>query len=152
MTTSSDSTPSSPEEEKENLVVLPPHPSGVLSSSAAEAMLPLALSAAVPLWISSIYEQGGPTQEDWARLPQLGQQIAEQGDHLLYPSPREGETAELFNTLAQLLALCSFVPGGISFGEQHFDARKTLTFFLGAEKAEQYVREARRRAVSGGTA
>lgn len=132
-------------EEENTLVMLPHHAYSKHPSAAAEAMLPTALSAAVPLWVSTIYESGGPTQEDWVRLPQLGQQLAERGDQLLYRSPRAGETAERFNTLAKSLALLSFVAGGVSFGDQHFDAQTILSFFLGAEKAEQYVAEVRRR-------
>ena len=112
-------------------------------------MLPTALSAAVPLWVSTIYERGGPTQQDWARLPQLGKMIAEQGDRLLYHGSHEGETAKLFNALAEALAFCSFAKGGISFAGQQFDALRILTFFLGAEKAEQYVAEVRQRNGTG---
>lgn len=151
MTTSPDPTSSSStEEETDNLVVLPHHPSGARPRSAAEAMLPTALSAAVPLWVFAISERGGPTPEDWARLPQLGRLIAEQGDLLLSRSTREGETAERFNTVAEALALLSFVAEGSSFGDQQFDALPILTLFLGAEKAAQYVREARCRALPGG--
>ena len=129
--------------------ILPPRSPKKQFSSAAEALLPTALSAAVPLWVSTIYERGGPTREDWARLPQLGRMIAEQGDRLLYRGSREGETANLFNAIAEALAFCSFARGGISFAGQQFDALQILTFFLGAEKAEQYVAEVRQRNGTG---
>ena len=112
---------------------------GQMPRSSAQMLLPIAISTAVPLWVYAISQRGGPTADDWQRLPTLGRLIAEQGDHLLHRSPREGETAHLFNTLAEALALLSFVPGGVSFGKQRFDALQILTGFLGAEQASSYL-------------
>jgi hypothetical protein len=111
--------------------------------SSAQVLLPIAISAAVPLWVYEISQRGGPTADDWKRLPNLGRLIAEQGDHLLHRSPGEGGTAALFNALAEALALLSFVPGGVSFGEQHFDALQILAGFLGAEQAATYLARVR---------
>ncbi len=114
-----------------------------MAESSAQTILPVALSAAVPLWIHEIYERGGPTGGDWTRLPAVGRLLAERGDCLLYPSPRAGETANLFNALAEALALLAFQPGGVSFGEQHFDALQILTAFLGVESAQNYLAQVR---------
>jgi hypothetical protein len=117
------------------------------SRSSAQSLLPTALSAAVPLWINDLFQRGGLTLEDWQRLADLGQLLAAHGDALLFHSPKEGETAQVFNALAEALALLAFLPGGVSFAGQHFDALPLLTHALGAEGAASYlaqVRQARR--------
>ncbi len=115
----------------------------------SEEILPIALSAAVPLWIYEIYERSGPTAEDWQWLRAQGRVLAERGDVLLFGSPRAGETAELFNTLAKVLAILSFLPGGVPFGKERFDALAVLTGFLGEEQARTYISHIRRQAASG---
>lgn len=119
-------------------------PAGPTVVSAAQTLLPVALSAAVPLWVFEIYERGGPQKSDWQRLQNLGLLLAERGDRLLFRSPREGETAELFNALAEALAILSFLPGGVPFGEERFDALQILTGLLGEERATRYLSQIRR--------
>lgn len=106
-------------------------------------LLPLALSAAVPLRVYAIYQRNGPTREDWSELQHIGCLLAEWGQALLFRSSRIGETADVFNNLAEALAILSFLPAGISFGEQHFEALQILTAILGEEQANQYVSHVR---------
>jgi hypothetical protein len=113
--------------------------------SSAQMVLPTALSAAVPLWIFDIYERGGPTTEDWMRLQSLGRLLAERGDQLLFRGARAGETAEVFNALAEALAILSFLPGGVPFGEERFDALQVLSGLLGEERATSYLSQLRRK-------
>lgn len=108
-----------------------------------EFLLPLSLGAAVPLWVHGIYERGGPTSEDWLRLRQFGYRLATHGDILLFGSSRTGETAEIFNQLAEALALLSFLPAGVSFGHMHFDAEQILSGLLGRERAQRYMAQVR---------
>ena len=102
-------------------------------------LLPLALSAAVPLRVCMIYQRNGPTRADWGKLQRIGRLLTEQGHALLFRSSQIGETADVFNNLAEALAILSFFPAGISFGEQHFEALQILTAILGEERANQYV-------------
>jgi len=110
---------------------------------AAEHLLPISLGAIVPLWVHSIYRRGGPLAEDWLRLSQIGHQLAEHGDLLLFGGSRPGETAELFNLLAEALAILSFLPAGVSFGHQHFEAEQMLSQVLGSEQAQHYLTQIR---------
>lgn len=85
--------------------------------------LPIALAAAVPLWIYELQARGGPGLDDWDEAREFSQVLAEKGDKLLFRSEKEGETAELFNRLAKALAVLAFAPGGVrAFGE-HWEAK-----------------------------
>ncbi len=103
-----------------------------------------ALGAAVPLWVHDLYRNGGPTPADWQTLGQLGYQLAERGDILLFGSSRPGETAELFNRLAEALALLAFLPGGVRFGSLHFEAGRILSGLVGEARAHEYLARLRR--------
>ncbi|GHO72121.1 hypothetical protein KSC_110130 [Ktedonobacter sp. SOSP1-52] len=111
-------------------------------SSVASSHLAIALSAAVPLRVLGLYERQGPDENDLEAARQVGTLIASKGDVLLFGSQVRGETAKLFNHVAQALAVLSFAPGGICFG-QHFDAQAILTGFFGAQTAEQYCQHMR---------
>jgi hypothetical protein len=110
---------------------------------AAEHLLPISLSAAVPLWVHGVYQRGGPLPEDWLRLSQIGHRLAEHGDLLLFGGSRPGETAELFNQLAEALAILSFLPAGVSFGHLHFEAEHILSRFIGSDRAQRYLTQIR---------
>jgi hypothetical protein len=111
--------------------------------SNTQDLLRVSLSAAVPLRIIDLYEQGGPDVTAIEEARAFGKQLAAKGDLLLYRSRREGETAALFNGLAQALAVLSFLPGGVPplFGGDAFDARIILAGFFGKETAERYCRQ-----------
>lgn len=79
-----------------------------------------ALLAAVPLRIIAINGRGGPNDSDLARAKSIGQLIAEKGDILQFGGGKKGEAADLFNELAQGIAILSFSPGGVRCFGQHW--------------------------------
>lgn len=117
------------------------HPFFSSQNAHTEALLSTNLSAAVPLWVLTFYELGGPDAAAIEQARAFGHTLAEKGDRLLYRSTKEGETAELFNGLAKSLAVLSFLPGGVPFVfGGPFDARDILSGFIGRESAEAYCR------------
>lgn len=107
-------------------------------SSVASSHLAIALSAAVPLRVLGLYERHGPDEKDLEAARQVGTLLASKGDCLLFGSQVRGETADIFNQVAQALAVLSFTPGSIACFGQHFDAQAILSGFFGAEAAKQY--------------
>lgn len=89
-----------------------------------DALLSMALSAAVPLWIAEIRQRH--TAADWPvlqdRARECGDVVASRGDNVLYASKKNGESAAAFNRLAEGVAIGAFVPGGITVFGQHFEA------------------------------
>ncbi|GHO77220.1 hypothetical protein KSD_49910 [Ktedonobacter sp. SOSP1-85] len=106
--------------------------------SVASSHLAIALSAAVPLRVLGLYERQGPDESDLEATRHVERQLTSQGDHLLFRSKVPGETAKLFNQVAQGLAVLSFAPGGVSCFGHHFDAQEILSGFFGTEAARQY--------------
>jgi hypothetical protein len=80
-------------------------------------LLPIALQAAVPLWIGRVREMT-PGQRQ-ARAAELAQVIAERGDSILFRGKR-GESAAAFNALAEGLAIGAFQPGGVTAFGSHW--------------------------------
>lgn len=105
-------------------------------------LLGTALSAAVPLRVFDFYQQGGPSVVEVEEARAFGRVLAEHGDELLFRSKKQGETAELFTSLATALAILSFQPGGVPplFGHR-FDAVQILTWSIGEEAAREYCRQ-----------
>ncbi len=87
----------------------------------ADNLLAMSLSAAVPLWALKLRQR--PWAEIQARLPKLGQVIAEKGDVILFRSKKKGETAAAFNALAEAIAALSFAPGGVTLFGQHWESQ-----------------------------
>lgn len=85
-------------------------------------ILSISLSAAVPLRIIDYKRQGGPTDDDRERARRTGHLIAEKGDVLQFRGKKKGEAAEIFNALADGLAVLAFCPGGVKFLGHHWDA------------------------------
>lgn len=83
------------------------------------------LEVAVRLRMHSFANAGGPSEDDFKRAQAFGQVLAEKGDRLLHRV--EAETAEVFNGLADALAVMSFVPGGVKFGALHFIGKPLAT-------------------------
>src|SRR5437879_5674399 len=108
--------------------------------SIASSHLAIALSAAVPLRVLALYERQGPDENDLEAAHQVGTLLASKGDRLLFRSEVPGETADIFNQVAQALAVLSFAPGGVPCFGQHFDAEAILTGFVGEEAAKYYCR------------
>ncbi len=98
-------------------------------------MLGITLSAAVPLYVVECHERGGPTAEDIARIRPFAHTLAERGDRLLFRSEKAGETAALFNMLAEAIALLAYAPGGVQCFGQHFEAYAILTSMKGEAAA-----------------
>lgn len=84
-------------------------------------MLETSLAVAVPLWIADF--QARPEILDRVReiASDMATIIASQGDVRLFGG-KKGEAGKVFNALAQALAMGAFQPGGVTFGEQHWDA------------------------------
>lgn len=100
--------------------------------------LEIALSASIPLRIFEIYERGQITDKEVEEARAFGRVLAEKGDVLLYGGKKKGEAAELFNRLAESMAIMAFNPGGVPFGKTVYDARKILTGFIGQAKADEF--------------
>lgn len=83
-------------------------------------LLPDAVDAIVRLRMREYEAQGGPTEADFERIRKFAQVLAEQGDALLYSIP--GKTARMVNSLADAIAVLSFVPGGIKVFGRHYVA------------------------------
>jgi hypothetical protein len=78
--------------------------------------LGIALSAAVPLRVWELEQKGGPSDEDLKRAGEFSQVLGERGDVLLFGG-KKGEAGNLFNRLAESIAVLAFCPGGIrTFG------------------------------------
>lgn len=87
------------------------------------SLLAITLSAAVPLRIAEYEAAGGPSDSDRERARSASRLIAEKGDVLQYGG-RKGEAAELFNVLADALAVLAFCPGGVEFCGTRYQAGK----------------------------
>lgn len=84
-------------------------------------LLSISLSAAVPLWIEELRHL--PWSEIETLAKECSQVIAEKGDIIQYRSPKQGETAKAFNSLAKGIAALSFAPGGVKVFGMHFEAK-----------------------------
>jgi hypothetical protein len=79
------------------------------------------LVLAVPQWIEKLKHKSFADFE--ARRDKILDSVCYKGDLLLYGSKKKGETAELFNDLAEGLAwLALIAKGRVTFGELHWDA------------------------------
>lgn len=84
------------------------------------------LRVSVKIQINNFIRMGGPSESDiakarnhqvfWAENPQ-------RIDSLIRNEPKKaGNSAEIFNQVAFSVAVLSFAPGGIDFGNFHFEA------------------------------
>lgn len=94
-----------------------------LSAMPAAFLLELSLSAAVPLRIAEYVKRGGPTDDDRRRTREFAPTLGAKGDILQYRGAKKGETAAVFNQLADALAVLAFCPGGVRFGGSHYIAK-----------------------------
>lgn len=83
-------------------------------------LLCTSLQVAVPLWIEELKHQ--PLDRVLARAPECAQTVAEKGDILQFGSKKKGETAKVFNQLAEGVAILAFAPGGVRCFGLHFEA------------------------------
>ena len=84
-------------------------------------LLPIALSAAVPLWQAELAEL--PWAEVEACTVGVADLLAERGDVLLFGGGKKGEVNTIFNRLAKAIAAMSFLPGGIRIFGCHWEAK-----------------------------
>ena len=83
-------------------------------------LLRLSLEVAVPLHIHEMKDWSLESLEAVAKG--AVDTIASKGDIILYKSPKKGETAAAFNTLARAVAAAAFFPGGVKLFGLHFEA------------------------------
>jgi hypothetical protein len=79
----------------------------------------------VPLIIEEYKRKGGPSPEDFARAKTYAQELGEKGDALLFKV--KGETGRMASLWLDGVAILSFVPGGVTIFDHHFEARGTTT-------------------------
>ncbi len=97
---------------------------GQSSHSQPEHPLKIALPFAVTLRILEYQRRGGPLPMDFERAQRFGEVLGEKGDILLFSSKKKGESAEMFNGLADAVAILSFCPGGVKVFGHHFEGLK----------------------------
>ena len=101
--------------------------------------LPIAMSAAVPLYIMQLQKKGGPDAEDMKRAQDISAKLGGHGDILLFGGGKKGECAEMFNETARAIAVLAFCPGGVNVFGSHFEAKSGAVAELdkaSASKAE----------------
>lgn len=87
--------------------------------------LPIALDAAVPLWILQFREL--PPEERQKKLAEVtADDLCLRLEYVLHRGPKEGDTARAFNDLAQAIALLAFAPGGVRVFGRHWDAETLI--------------------------
>jgi hypothetical protein len=87
-----------------------------------------ALEVAVSLFVWQFQEQGGITDEDIARVQFYLPDLLVHGDDLFFRSRKKGETAKRFNQVAEIIAVLSFAPGGITIFGLHFESHMPDVF------------------------
>ena len=86
-------------------------------------LLELMMVPAVFLRVAAMKEQGGPTAEDLRKAQETADILGEHGDVLIHGGGKPGQTADLFNRVAQAIAVLAFVPGGVELFGTRFEAR-----------------------------
>ena len=81
------------------------------------------LALAVPARIEALQRQeGGVSAEDFTRVTGYTDALGVDGDALI--CARKGKTGEMAAKLIDALAVMAFVPGGVTFGNLHFEAER----------------------------
>nr|MDQ2876850.1 hypothetical protein [Actinomycetota bacterium] len=89
-----------------------------MTGSYENDLLPIALSAVVPLWIERVRPMTDGQRQ--ARAAELAGIIGSRGDVILYRGSKRGETAAAFSALAEGLAIGALQPGGVTAFGQHW--------------------------------
>lgn len=76
------------------------------------------LALAVPLRIWEL--QSRTPEQRCVIAKRCAQVVGERGDNLMFGSKRKGETAQVFNALAEGLAVAAYQPGGVTFAGRHW--------------------------------
>ncbi len=85
-------------------------------------MLQNHLQTAVPLWINQF--RGLSEDERLAMIGEVSKDFPEKMEYVIHR--KEGATAEAFNDLARAIALLSFMPGGVTCFNQHWETQEVL--------------------------
>ncbi len=86
------------------------------------ALLSPALDAAVHLYLLEFQQHGGITNGDVVRVQSYLEDLTVHGDDLYFRSKKWGETAKRFDQVAEIIAVLSFSPGGLTIFGLHFEA------------------------------
>jgi hypothetical protein len=80
------------------------------------------LRVAVPLWIEKV--RGWSETERIRRAVICAQYIGSHGDALQFRSKNTARSTagQAFNRFAEGLAIAAFAPGGVTYGDQHWEA------------------------------
>lgn len=100
--------------------------------SSQALLLYTSLQCAVPLWVFEL--QGRSWEYIVERASCCAQEVAERGDLLMFRGKKPGQTAAVFNRLAEGVACLSFCPGGITVFGVHYE-QKRVRVDLGYKKA-----------------
>lgn len=90
------------------------------------SFLKISLGVAVSLRIAEYERRGGPTDGDLERTRKFADILTAKGDILQFGGGKKGEVAEIFNGLADALAVMSFCPGGVLFGKDRWEGQNLL--------------------------
>jgi hypothetical protein len=66
-------------------------------------------------------QKGGPDDEDFKRVQDSTQLLREKGNFLFDKAKKAGETAKVANAVADAIAVLSFMPGGITIFDRHWE-------------------------------
>lgn len=87
--------------------------------TAKRAEMARIMALAVSLRIARYQVQGGPTRADVQRAHTLNEELEGEFELLLFGGGKPGETAELFNRVADAVAILAFQPNGIEYWGTH---------------------------------
>ena len=110
-----------------------------LESQHMAVLAPLHLSVAVPIAIERLRARGGPTDKDHAWAQRRLGEIQEAGAGHAVTFYDKGKTKKEMVWLTDVLAILAFVPGGVQFAGQYFDAHDDRTCTLCAQGTHERI-------------
>jgi len=109
-----------------------------MSEPQSSHAMDLALSQAVPMWIMELQPKGFKYWD--SRRSICSQTVAEKGDVLMYGSKKKGAAAEVFNRLAEGIALlCLITKGPVPFNKRVYFHDRPSKLFETEEEANRFV-------------
>jgi hypothetical protein len=90
-----------------------------------ETLLELHLAVAVPLEIAYLAERGGPDEYMHDRVRAWSTELGSQGDAISYHV--KNVSRQMVQRLVEALAIMAFQPGGVTFGQLHFQTLSQKT-------------------------
>lgn len=94
---------------------------------------------AVHLRMLSLYEQGGICSKDIIRAYIDMEEVGQSADRFQNRTTRTGEVASIFNRTVRAIAVLSYLPGGVPFEEQKYEAESFLAGIIGKMLAQEHV-------------